>query len=397
MIPFNPRDSHFIANPYPTYAWLRIHDPVHRRPEQNDWIITRYDDVAALLRDPRLGHAPRQASTRLEVDPLLKQVQSGRHSSDLWLAKRNPPEHTHLRQMIKGLFSPQAVAQITPFIQQTVKTCLTQTSPSDLMRDLARPLPARVICHMMGIPPQEQEPIMAAIRYVPAAADLDPRPEQERIGWFALETVNAQLRQLVQKARTSASSPKNIISTLLAKQHPGALDTDELIAQCALLLFAGHATTESLIGNAVLALLSHPEEWAQLRHQPALIPLAVEECLRYDPPAQAASRTVLEEVSLRRQILQKGQRVMLLLGSAHRDPTHFSEPDRLDIKRHPNLHLAFGAGPHICPGAYLARTQAAIALGALVEHFPNLSLAAPPVWADGFSVRTLASLPINTG
>ena len=387
----------FIADPYPTYARLLREAPTHFRAASGDWLIARYADVATLSRHPLLGHSQLASSPASPAtgDPLLDAAELGRRCSGRWLAKCNPPEHTRLRALTQADFHPRAVTRLTGFIETAVSECLDRPDPYDVMAELARPLPARVICHMLSLPEEQRAQLMALVRQVTKATDLEPAPADELRGWFALSALSQRLAPFY--ARQPAVGKPDALAALRTAVGRGGWNDDTLLAQATLMLFAGHATVEALIGNAVLAFLRHPEQWARLQAQPELIKAAVEECLRYDPPAQYLSRTVLEDVKLNGQTLLRGQTVLLLIGAAHRDPERFTEPERFDIGRSPNHHLAFGAGIHACPGSSLARLQARIALAGLLRRFPRLEQAGPERWAGGYAVRALTALPVRGG
>jgi cytochrome P450 len=251
-----------------------------------------------------------------------------------------------------------------------------------------------VIAELLGVPPEDRETFRdwsAAL-----AASLDPLVSQEagQRAADAREALHAYLRGIIAERRRAPRS--DLISALVAVEERGeVLSEPELVVMCTLLLIAGHETTVNLIGNGMLALIQHPEQYAQLRESPGLLGTAVEELLRFDSPVQLTGRIAAQPIELGGQHIEAGQWVLPLLGAANRDPQHFAEPDRLDLTRNPNPHLGFGRGIHFCLGAPLARLEGQLAIGALVQRCRTLDLAGPPIRRDQITLRGLRSLPVS--
>jgi pimeloyl-[acyl-carrier protein] synthase len=390
---FNPMDPEFIADPYPTYHRLRAEDPVHRSP-LGFWVLTRYDDVVAALRDPRLGKAGIEAMVAARYG-------SAAPVTGLSMLVRDPPDHTRLRGLVNTAFTPRVVDRLRPHIQQIVDDLLARVEGAhgmDLIADFAYPLPVIVICEMLGVPVEDREDFKAwglAIARSLDAILLPPDSDVAQRGASARRALGQYFRGLIAERR---GAPRDdLLSSLIAAEAAGdKLSEDELLATCILLLIAGHETTVNLIGNGTLALLRHPAELRRLRDDPSLIQSAVEELLRYDGPVQRSTRILHEDVSFQGTTIPKGDMVLTFIGAADRDPAQFPEPDRLDLARRDNRHIAFGWGIHFCLGAPLARLEGQIAIGTLVRRLPRLALATDrPEFRESVTLRGLQSLPVS--
>jgi cytochrome P450 len=299
---------------------------------------------------------------------------------------------------VQKAFTPRMVDQLRPrivaIVNELVQRIMDRGTTFDLIDDLAYPLPVVVIAELLGIPPEDR----ATFRDWSGdlAASLDPLLSDETLlrADAARAGLHDYLRRIIAERRRAPRS--DLISALVAVEERGdVLSEPELVVMCTLLLVAGHETTVNLIGNGMLALLHHPEELARLRSDPSLIGTAVEELLRFDSPVQLTARRVVEPVELGGKRIEPGEFVLSLLGAANRDPAQFDHPEQLDVTRSPNPHLAFGRGIHFCLGAPLARLEGQIAIGALVQRFPNLRLGGEPVRRDQITLRGLASLPVS--
>jgi cytochrome P450 len=392
-ITFNPLDPHLLRDPYPLYHQLRTHAPVHRVPVHG-WLVTRHADVAAVLRDKRFrmaqGSAP-AADELAKAGPLERMLQR-------WLVRMDPPQHTSLRARVSHVFSPKALEPWQPRIRAMVDALLEPSLSSgrmDLVEQLADPLPVRVMAELLGLPPADWGDFKGWTEALALALDpLSGDGAWER-GERAMDELLAYLERLI--ARQPLEPRAHLLSALLAPpggQEP--LPLDVLLATCTLLMFAGNETTANVLGNGLLALLRHPLLLEHLRGAPALLGAAVEELLRYDCPVQMVTRFAGAPVELGGTSLQPGDRVVLLLGAANRDPEAFTEPDVLNLERGDNPHLAFGAGGHFCLGAALARLQVRIALQAVLEQLTELTLESDDPRRRGTLVlRGLASLPVR--
>ncbi len=394
-IQFNPMDPAFVADPYPTYHRLRAEDPVHHSP-LGFWVLTRYPDVMATLRDPRLIKEPIAAFVAARFGMAVPPPGLG-----LSMLDRDPPDHTRLRSLVSKAFTPRALERLRPEIQHIVDGLLAEVSgrgSMDLIEEFAYPLPVRVICEMLGVPVKDHERFKAWGLDIARGLDAIMLPPDSEVGKRSVSGRRAlagYFRELIAERR--AAPRDDMLSALIAAEEAGdKLSEEELLATCILLLVAGHETTVNLIGNGTLALLRHPAELQKLREHPGLIGSAVEELLRFDGPVQRTARIPSEDVTIGGHTIGKGEMVMPFLGAADRDPTQFPEPDRLDITRADNRHIAFGMGIHFCLGAPLARMEGQIAINTLLGRLPKLALATDrPEFRQSLTLRGLRSLPVS--
>ena len=394
MSTFNPMDPEFLADPYPTYHRLREEDPVHHSP-MDFWVLTRYEDVAAVLRDPRFIKEPlvSMVAARFGVS-----VPPG---VGLSMLDRDPPDHTRLRSLVSKAFTPRVVEGLRPRIQKMVDDLITRAEAvgtMDLIEEFAYPIPVNVICEMLGVPVDDRERFKGWSLDIARGLDSVWLPLESEIpkrSGAARHAIGDYMRGLIAERR--ASPRGDLLSALIAAEEAGdKLSEDELIATCILLLIAGHETTVNLIGNGTLALLRHPEELRRLRETPGLITSAVEELLRYDGPVQRTARITSTEVTIGGRTIPKGEMVMPFIGAADRDPSQFPDPDRLDLGRADNRHIAFGWGIHFCLGAPLARVEGQIAIDTLVRRLPGLALVdAEPEHRQSLTLRGLKALPVT--
>jgi hypothetical protein len=394
----------FRDDPYPTYHRLRCEWPVARMQAgmRLTFMLSRHADVLSVLRHPTVSvdrpgqPRPVEGEPPPDLHPLARAV---RALSRVMLF-RDPPDHTHLRGLVNKAFTPRVVERLRPRIQALVDDLLAaplRDGGMDLIRDLAAPLPVFVIGELLGVPKEDYGPLKTWSDDL--AIMLDGTVALQHVG-RALPSAIAfveYLRKLVAARR--ASPQDDLVSGLIAAQEQNeALTEDEIIGTSLILLGAGHETTTNLIGNGLLALARHPAERARLAASPALMPSAVEELLRFDSPVQATSRMLREEMVIEGQSIAAGEEAVLLLGAANRDPAAFPEPDRLDVARRDNRHLAFGFGIHFCPGAGLARLEGELAVGTLLRHAPRFELTTDKlVRRPGMLFRGLESLPVRFG
>jgi cytochrome P450 len=392
-VPFNPIDPEFVADPYPMYHRLRTEEPVHRSP-LGFWVLTRYEDVVAVLRDPRLVKEPIAAfvARRLGVERSPTNV-------GMSMLDRDPPDHTRLRGLVSKAFTPRVVEGLRPRIQQIVDGLLDRAEDQrgmDLIEEFAYPIPVNVICEMLGVPVADHERFKGWS--IDLARGLDATlfgaPEVARRGSESQRALADYFRGLIAEHR--ASPRADLLSLLIAAEEAGdTLSEHELLATCILLLVAGHETTVNLLGNGTLALLRHPDQLRLLRDDPGLIGTAVEELLRFDGPVQRTARIPDTDVVIDGHTIAAGDMVMPFIGAADRDPAQFPDPDRLDLKRADNRHIAFGWGIHFCLGAPLARLEGQIAINTLVRRFPKLTLATDrPEYRQSLTLRGLTALPV---
>lgn len=390
----------FYDDPYPTYRFLRDEDPVHWSDTVGGWLLTRYDDVLSTIRDPgafssqgrmlpALAHLPPEARGRLR--PFEQHFLVGLISAD-------PPDHKRLRTLVNTAFTPRVVERLRPRIQALVDELLDAVQgrgEMDLIRDFAYPLPATVIAELLGAPPEDRDRFKYWSEGILAFQGLGRVPLEifERSQHDVLE-MRAFIGDLLERRRRAPSD--DLLSRLAAAEAAGdRLSEAEMLTMCVTLLVGGHETTTHLIGSGLLTLLRHPEQLRRLREEPGLMPTAVEEMLRYESPVQRNPRRVVEDVELGDKLLRRGDFVLQILGAANRDPAHFAEPERFDIAREPNRHVAFGYGIHFCVGAPLARLEAQLAIDTVLRRFPRLALVTDRVeWQEHGLLRALTALPV---
>ena len=394
-------DPTFKANPYRTYAELRSEAPVYRAelPDgRGVWLVTRYDDVVAVLKDERFAKDWRSAMTpeQLAQIPPIPEVMKPLSENML---DKDPPDHERLRRLVSKAFTPRLIERMRPRVQEIADTLLDAVEDKggmDLIDDYAFPLPITVIAELLGVPVEDRNRFR---EWSDAAVSGDTTQEYvEKILLPHMQAFIEYLRALFEEKR---ENPKDdLISALVLAEEAGdKLSEDELLAMVFLLLIAGHETTVNLIGNGTLALLQNPDQLQKLKDDPSLIKPAIEELLRYDGPVETSTeRFAREDVTIGDTVIPKGEMVMVVIAAADHDPERFSEPDTLDIARADNKHLAFGKGIHHCLGAPLARMEGQIALGTLLRRMPDLRLKGSPeslTWRPGMVLRGLKGLPVE--
>ena len=397
-IAFDPRRKDVRQDPYPLYRALRETSPVHRTRLAAGWIVTRYDDVLAGLHNGALSSDQRHSARWPRMRKM--QLQAGRTQEQLdnpTMLTSDAPRHTRLRGLVSKAFTPRAIAGIEPRIREIARDLLDEVgdaSQLDVMAALAVPLPVIVIAELLGVPASDRAKFKAwsgdALRGSGA-----PSLEELKVGLEAAGALTDYFRSIIEQR--GDERPDDLLSGLLDAEEEGErLTMDELLGTCILLLVAGNETTTNLIGNGLLALLSHRDQLELLRADPSLLPGAVEEFLRYDPPVQFTARIATRDLEFGDVAMKKGQLVGLMLAAANRDPARFADPDRLDIARADNPHLGFGHGMHFCLGSSLARLEARVAFESMLERFPAMKLVnEQPAWYDSFGFRGLAELPVS--
>jgi len=387
----------FHQDPYPLYARMRQEDPVYRSSE-GIWYLTRYTDVEAAIRDPRLSkdHARmRDWNVRRTGRHDLGRLRDRFGRSML---HADPPQHTRLRRLANKAFTARRTEGLRPRIEAIVDDLLdaaVAAGPTmDMITTLAYPLPITVICDLFGVPPSDHDYVKVWCRQLVNQTEAVHTPNIARIEQAADE-FEEYLRHLIGKRR--AEPANDILSALIAAGNSGDQFTEnELISTCYLLLVAGHETTVNLIGNGTLALLRHPDQLRRLQQDPMLIRSAIEELLRYDNPVQRVTRIVVGQMTVGSHTIDDGELVSPVLAAANRDPNCFPNPDRLDLHRTNNRHLSFGNGPHFCLGAPLARLEGEVAIGTLIRRLPTLRLATETItWRPKPALRGLEALPVT--
>ncbi|CAN5408494.1 hypothetical protein BH10PLA1_BH10PLA1_15620 [soil metagenome] len=391
----------FTRNPYKMYRWLREHDPVRKDPLAPGWVAAKYDYVMTILRDPRFKKDP-FAAERL---PRLVREQRGADNdggradietvSMLFL---DPPEHTRVRGVFTRAFTPRTLSELRPRLEQITAKRLDRVAASgrmDVIADLAYPLPVIVIAELLGFPPEDYEKIKVWSDAFAASLSLYATPAQQAAAGKARQEVRDYFDDVTAKLKNRPAD--TLLSRLLeSERQPGGLNREEIFANCVLLLAAGHETTTNLIGNGILAMMQNREQWNAVVADPSLVEPAVEEMLRFDSPVQWVSRVAGESIELSGVTLPAGQVILGCLGSANRDPTKFTSPDRFDIRRCDEAkHLSFGTGIHFCLGAALAKMETEIALRGLATRFPKMKLARGKLkWLKGLTFRGVTHLPV---
>ena len=388
-----------LADPYPLLAWLRSNDPVHWSPTLGSWILTRYDDVVEGLLDRRFAN-DRIAASMDVLPPDVRETCAplGVHVSN-WLGYTDPPKHTRLRTLLRSTFTPGRAQAMEARIRELTDALLDEVREADepdLAAGLAFPLPARVICEILGIPLPRAEAFhrwsddMGGFtgNIGPTLVEIAPRA---MASYVELEEFIAEM-----VAERQRNPRDDLIAHLASAEAAGGLSRTELTGLSVFSLMAGHETTSGLISSAFAIVLSDESLRAALSADSSCYPRAIEEILRLEAPIQFSPRLVAEDVEKRGRMLRKGDVVMLHLGAANRDPERFSDPDRLDLDRTNNRHLSFAWGPHFCLGAPLARTEATIALGRLLERFPDVRLIDPePAWRENMTMRSHPRLSVD--
>jgi cytochrome P450 len=395
---FDPFAPGFTDDPYPQYAALRESERVHLNP-MGFWLLTGYEDVAWLLR-AGLSVEDRNVAqgTFRELREQLYGTEEPDRTAGLSMLDRDPPDHTRLRRLVSKAFTPRAVQALQPRIIELVDSMLDDAERAgtvDLVDALAFPLPFAVIAEMLGTPPADHERIRKLTGTL--VRSLEPVADPELIAAIA-DADNELVAIAADMIAWKRSNPADDLLTALvnAEDDGDVLDDDELIAQTLLLYIAGHETTVNLIAGGTLALLRFPDQLELLRQDPTLIGNAVEELLRYDSPVQASRRVTLEPVTIGDIQIPAGAFVMASLGSANRDEQFFGpDADQLRLTReNARQHVSFGAGPHHCLGASLARLETSIALARLTSRFPRLALDGDVTWNGRINLRGPAHLPV---
>jgi cytochrome P450 len=377
-------DAAFLADPFPLYRALREHDPVHRMPD-GSYFLSRYDDCAAVYRDPDTWSSDKRRDFRPNFgDSLLYE----HHTTSLVF--NDPPYHTRVRKLLAPAFTPRALTMLQPRIEALVDRLVERALARreiDLIEDFAAAIPVQLIGDMLGVPPDERGPLRDWSLAILGALEPVLSPAQSARGVQAVADFKTYLRDLVaRRTRDGRGDAAEILSTLIAASgctpdQAGSgedrLSELELLHNCIFILNAGHETTTNLIGNGVDLLIRHPHAQAELRRDPALIASAVEEFLRMESSNQLGNRRALRDTVLGGIAMPEGTYVHIGIGAANRDPAQFADPDRLDVARKPNRHLAFGTGIHACSGMSLARMEGQVALGRLAARAAIAPAGAP--------------------
>jgi cytochrome P450 len=394
---FNPFLPGFTEDPYPHYQRMRDLDPVHEHP-LGFWLVSRYDDVAALLR-ANLSVENRNLTGGIVADQReeLDRVDTAFGQSML---DRDPPDHTRLRKLVTKVFTPKSVAALEPKVAALVDASLDRIAERgmvDLIEELAFPLPFAVISELLGTPPADHVRLRELTGTIVRSLEVVTDEEVLRAIAAAEVELTAMMREIIVWKRENPAD--DLLTALIAAEDEGdQLTDDELVGQVLLLYVAGHETTVNLIGNGVVALLRNPDQLELLRARPDLAANAVEECLRYDSPVQQSRRITTAPYTIGGREIPAGKFVIAGLASANRDDRRFG-PDAHELRidrEDARAQVSFGAGPHHCLGAALARLEGRLAINGLASRFPDLALAGDVEWNGRLNLRGAARLPIAT-
>lgn len=390
-----------LAQPYELYRRLREEDPVHWSDRLGLWLVSRYEDVAAAVRDERYSTSrsgmyrrPLSAEAQGRYEPLL------RHLSR-WLLLVDGEDHARLRKLVNLAFTPRMLKALQPRIERIANEILDSLpasgQPIDLIPALCYPLPVIVIAEMLGVPEEDRDALRRAVDRI-ASFSARGGPELARYADRAADGLRQASGIFDRLIAARRREPRDdLISALIAVEADGQrLSHEDLYALCVFLFIAGHDTTMSLLANGIHALVEHPDQMKLLRADVAgRLNTAVEEFLRYESSVPRAVRRATQDIDLRGKTIRAGDTVVFLIGAANRDPEQFPDPDRLDILRNPNRHIAFGFGPHFCLGAPLARMELQIAFAAIVQRNLSFELTSTVTWRAGMGIRGIESLPVK--
>jgi cytochrome P450 len=390
----------FQRDPYPTYRHYLAGAPLQPlvgRP--GTWLLFGYQTCATVIRDTRLSSV-RPASLMVavsgdalaEFDDLVQHMQR-------WLLLRDAPRHSELRKLMNRGFTPAVTEGLRHKVESSIDRLLDDLrglESIDLIKDFAYPLPVRVICELLGLPEQLHDRCVVLSNDIALwMGDLRRPPERARLAQQAIRELESYFAETIRERRGARKD--DLLSLLLnAADEAEAMTEEELYAQCVMLLFGGHETTRNLIGNGMYTLLKHPAAYAQLLDDESLLPGAIEELLRYESPIQAFGRVVKTDFELHGTQLPAGSAITFMIGAAHRDSRQYSDPDRLDLRRPHNRHLAFGGDAHVCLGSTLARLEGRLSISALTRRFPDMRLIdEQPDWGPNFAFRGLNTLRVR--
>jgi cytochrome P450 len=391
-------DPEVLADPYPLYRRLRTEDPVHWDPYLHAWVVTRYADVVDVFQHFSAKRTPSPEKLAALGMERLAPIASVMVRQMLFL---DPPEHTRVRHLAAAAFTPRRVEKMRSRIFKIAEELIEAAAAKgemDVLEDLANPLPARVTAEIFGVPVEDYRRLKSwSENFAEMLGNFQHNPGRAAGVLRSVEAMTAYFREAV---RRQATEPREGLVNALATAEVGGdhLSEDEVVANIIVTMVGGMETTTNLIGNGMLSLLRHPVEMERLREDPALMPSAIEELLRYESPSQHTARLAPDDVELGGRTIKRNQAVIAVMGAANRDPDRFSDPDRLDLERRDNRHVAFAWAGHFCFGAPLARIEGEAALTTLLHHFPKLRLAPGPIsWRPNLGLRGLTALRVELG
>jgi cytochrome P450 len=390
-----------IADPYAYYGRLRDEDPVHWNDNYALWVITRHDDVTWMTRHNELFSSavfrndPKPAYPAIDESDLGLYEYVRNYQADQFI-QHDRPEHLDMRKIVHGYFTPKAMESWRPFVVNAIKELLDaaeEKGSMDVMRDLATPLPVLVIAQMMGVPAEDRP----YVRELAEKLLYIGRGEYDRMPILTdgMKGMIDYVSPLVDERIVKPGD--DFISVLASGEKKGVFSRHQVLVNTSLLLLAGHETTINLICNGTLSFIQHPDQWALYKQDPVgRAKWATEECLRYDAPVKSIQRLASQDIEVRGKVMEKNDRIRWFISSANRDPNVFAEPDKFDISRQPNPHVAFGNGVHHCLGATLARVEGQEVFKALAERFPNIQLESEELdYQPSITFRSLKSLPVT--
>jgi len=390
-----------IADPYAYYGRLRDEDPVHWNEAYALWVITRHDDVTWMTRHNELFSSavfkndPKPAYPAIDESDLGLYEYVKNYQADQFI-QHDRPEHLDMRKIVHGYFTPKAMESWRPFVVNAVKELLDEAEEKgsmDVMRDLATPLPVLVIAQMMGVPAEDRP----YVRQLAEKLLYIGRGEYDRMP-ILTDGMKGMVEYVSPLVDERIARPgDDFISVLASGEKKGVFTRHQVLVNTSLLLLAGHETTINLICNGTLSFIQHPDQWALYKEDPVgRAKWATEECLRYDAPVKSIQRLASQDIEVRGKVMEKNDRIRWFISSANRDPNVFADPEKFDITRQPNPHVAFGNGVHHCLGATLARVEGQEVFKALAERFPDLQVAAEQLdYQPSVTFRSLKSLPVT--
>ncbi|CAA9578439.1 MAG: Putative cytochrome P450 hydroxylase [uncultured Truepera sp.] len=395
MASFNPTDPDFLENPYPLYAELRSDAPIFFYEPWDKWVLTRHEDISALLRDRRLGRVMENVKVRTNPEhAAFDDVQDGS------LLELEPPDHTRIRTAVQDVFTPRHVRALEGKIaalcdRLAVSLAAKPERRGDLLTEFAEPIPVTVIAELLGVSVAERHRLVPWSGAIIGMFEPERTEEMEAAAVRAAREFAAYVRKLIQAKRRAPQD--DLISRMvgLHDADPERLSEAEIVANAILFLDAGHEAVVNVVGNGMVALLSQPEVWRALKAHPEHLETAVEEALRFDTPLQFFERVVREDLSYKGFSWPKGTRLCLFYASGNRDEAVFRDPDTFDPTRSPNPHLSFGLGLHYCIGAPLARLELKHAFNALITHLPDLRLEVDVVYEPKNVFRYPKRVPVT--
>ncbi|HEX5507503.1 MAG TPA: cytochrome P450 [Pseudolabrys sp.] len=389
-------DPEILADPYPLYRRLREHDPVMWDPYLHAWVVTDYANVLTVLSRFSADRTPSPEQIKALGLSSLEPIAAVMSKQMLFL---NAPSHTRLRKLCSAGFTPQRVERLRSQVEEIAESLIDAVVPCgrmDVMADFAAPLPAIVTATLFGLPTADHRQLKSwSADFAEMLGNFQHNPDRAERVLRSLRDMSAYFRSAM---RELERSPRDgLLYSLMTSEVEGSrLSEEEVVANIIVTMVGGQETTTNLICNGMLTLLRHPAELVRLRDDPSITRSAVEELLRYESPSQHTARLAPDDMTLGGKLIHKQDAVMAVMAAGNRDPNRFADPDRLDLARDDNRHLAFGWATHYCFGAPLARIEGQIALRLLLQRLPDLALIpGPPVWRENLGLRGLKSLPVS--